>query len=692
MQHQPAGIRRNFHNKIVACHRCHAKKIKCSGGKPCQNCLQAEKAPECSYPLRNRMVKVPQRFIDGLYQEINSLNQCQNATQAGDNHPSLDHGPHHEDYASRAPFIHPTPDPAGSGRVPESNANSQPICEEGESQVNATLNEAPWFDNRNVFDSPIFISEAADAAFATRFRQVIADPDAPEPTHLLRLNYANTEALMALSESGASWPSQARARFLLEAALKFIGRCCYVVCHDAARQGLSQIYIDRCWGGPVVSCKYWALFSLGELYATRTPATQSYPGMAYFAQASKMLAYLDERPGTDTIETLLLLSIYSLALNRRYSAYIMSGTAMRSAIVMGLHLNISDTQLPDVGAREHRKRLFWTTYMFDRLWGANLGHPAAIQDDEIEVDLPSTRAVHENVISHDDFDSEYYTASVKLVGHLTNVIRSIYTVRRHNHDTQLSARVHQALHELQAWMDQLPSRLQIVPRSGASHDWKLVSLHLSFYQSVILATRPILLHTLRVQVAAAGSPGSSAQVPMSASALSEACIRCARHSVQLLAQSWIDGSFVTFDCFFTQYLFSSLTVLAISSLLYGSDSQDDRGLFEEATRLLLELKEAGNCVAQEYCHHVDVIETALAAYAKRILPLQATNEPVPEVPPDMDTDSTTSQLAPDLPRGVVPMAGVPWTESSLQQLLSQPALDMQFLEDAVRDTYSQGLY
>ncbi|KOC10310.1 hypothetical protein AFLA70_171g002371 [Aspergillus flavus AF70] len=86
-----------------------------------------------------------------------------------------------------------------------------------------------------------------------------------------------------------------------------------------------------------------------------------------------------------------------------------------------------------------------------------------------------------------------------------------------------------------------------------------------------------------------------------------------------VTDSWIDGLFVTFYFFFTHYLFSSLTILAISSIQEGQDNQSDCDSFEEASRLLAELKDAGNCAAQEYCHHVELIEAALAAHAKRTM-------------------------------------------------------------------------
>jgi hypothetical protein len=175
---------------------------------------------------------------------------------------------------------------------------------------------------------------------------------------------------------------------------------------------------------------------------------------------------------------------------------------------------------------------------------------------------------------------------------------------------------------------------------------------------------------------------------MAALALSEACVRCARRSAQLHAQSCIDGSFATFDCFLTQYLFASLVVLAISSILDGQDEQAGRDAFEEASRLLRELKEAGDCVVHEYCHHIGATEAALSALGNLMMTAEALG--VSEAPA-MDS-ATDYQVSQSMPQEVTSTAGIPWTESSLQQLLSQPALDMQFLEHAVRDTWSQGIY
>ncbi|KAL7622910.1 hypothetical protein AAE478_006589 [Parahypoxylon ruwenzoriense] len=628
------------------------------------------------------------RFIDGLRKEIESLKRqsAQQQQQQQEERSNI----------SSSPVYSPSPGHPGGWLLTDGSNEDQAV------DPIPMPHSGPWFDNSNAFHTPILIGEAADAAFATRFRQVVSCPDEPQPTHLLRLNYATNEALMTLAcSSDVAWPSPSRARLLVRASLKHVNRCYYIVDRAAVLDGVDQIALDPVWGGPLLRCKFWALFAIGELSTTRSrTVTQNYPGLGYFAQASKMLGYLDERPGKDTVEILLLLSFYSLALNRRYSAYTLAGSAMRSAIVMGLHLNISETQLSDPSAREHRKRLFWTAYILDRVFGANLNLPAAIQDDEIEVDLPSQQVPASQPLEHglggNDYDREYHVAKIKLAGHLTNIIRSVYNPRRRNQDTNLSTRVQQALKGLQDWVYELPSHLQINKSlEEGINDLKVVSLHLSFFHCTILATRPVLLHALRVKVTAlrAGTQFTSSQLPSSASALSEACIRCARHSVQILTQSWIEGSFVTFDCFFTQYLFSSLTVLAISSLLNENNKPNgssDPSLFEEASSLSAQLKDSGNIVAEEYCHHVDAIRAVLAAGINNETSSRMGMSDVPDM--SSSRPDAAPQITQNLPQELVPTATMPWNEHSLQTLLSQPTLDLQFLEDAIRDGYSQDLF
>jgi hypothetical protein len=178
---------------------------------------------------------------------------------------------------------------------------------DGKTETSPAVSTGPWFDSLNIFKSPVLIGEAADAAFATRFRQVISNPSIPEPNHLLRLNHATNESLMSLADVNVPWPSPSHAKFLLEAAMRYIGRCYHIVQREAAEEAWEQINHNSNRIGTILRCRSWALFAIGELYITKSIGVNGFPGMAYFAQATKALAYLDERPEVECVELYLLL-------------------------------------------------------------------------------------------------------------------------------------------------------------------------------------------------------------------------------------------------------------------------------------------------------------------------------------------------------------------------------------------------
>lgn len=365
---------------------------------------------------------------------------------------------------------------------------------------------------------------------------------------------------------------------------------------------------------------------------------------------------------------------------------------------MGLHLNIPESQLSDVCEREHRNRLWWTAYTLDRMWAAKLGYPYAIQDDEIEVDLPLNREFLDDSSASDFPDSRYFVARIGLARISGRIIHSIYGMK--TQPTSLSQRVQEATRDLRQWMDELPTCLQIDPEDESEVDPRIRSLHLLFNQVgivyiciflslylaltrsqlAILATRPILLHVLRTQLdAREKEPRAAAKVPASATALSEACIRCARHSCSLLVDSWANGSFMVFDYFYTQYLFSAATVLGISSLLDSREPQRDDEQFEVAVDLLSRLLDSGNFVAAEAHKHIAAaidLMTARRASAMN----RATTAAVPSMVNTTSDGSDVEQVS-SVPE--VMTAGMALCDPVLQDLLDQPLPDLQFIDSSM---------
>jgi proline utilization trans-activator len=336
------------------------------------------------------------------------------------------------------------------------------------------LEDRPWFHPISSLDMPIHISEAADASFATRFRQTLGNV---HTNHIPRMSYVTDERLLLLSDQECPWPTSARARFLVKVALNTFCRYYHIVRRSIVLENLELAIKNQGRGDRLHICRLLALFALGELYSTKTAARDgSFPGLDYFARATKMAGVPAERPRMDAIEIILLLVVYSYAMNRRHSAYSFSTSAIRLGTIMGMHLNIPDQQYGDRQAREHRIRVWWTAYILDRTCASKVGLPVSIREDTIHVDLPNSGDFG------DDFgDAEYMLRSIELAKLAAQSIRSIYSRRKH--ESSFSQRVQLSLKDFTRWMESLPHHLQIGERNAASvSPHNVLYLHLTFNQ------------------------------------------------------------------------------------------------------------------------------------------------------------------------------------------------------------------
>ncbi|KAH8198071.1 hypothetical protein TruAng_007743 [Truncatella angustata] len=541
---------------------------------PCSNCIQSGSEAECTFPKRDRQLRVSQNYLEDLLAENEKLRRLE-----GSNLPRKDDNVENE--RSRT----------GSGRQEQTDGPIQ----------NPLFGDRPWFHDTP--DIPILIGEAADAAFATRFCQTLSDGSFK---HIQRVSFPADSTMAILGASSCQPPTRGRARFLMKAAIRVVSQHYHIVLKSVVFATLERFLHQPAVLDVLLTSKIWALLALGEMYTARSGSRDNFPGLAYFAQANKAQQVVNERPSHDSIE-----SLYNLLCNRRHSAWCLAGSAVRQGLIMGLHLNVPESQLSDRILIEHRRRVWWTAYEFDRLLAARLSQPFSIQDDEIQVDLPSS--VDMPIDSKEDFtEASDLVNRIKLVK-LTGQITTLLYGRKLQNDSFLQ-RVQQALKDLQDWFHKLEGLFDTEgQRFTKATSGPTRALLLSFNQCMIVATRPVALYVLRAHRGTKTSTTgqSTPVIPDNAQALTDACVRCARHSHSLLMDSWVDGSFFTFDYFDTLNLFSVATILAVSSLLNAPGSSKDRDDFELSLQLLTDLKGNGNCAAVEFSRHLESMKACM---------------------------------------------------------------------------------
>ncbi|KAL4943914.1 hypothetical protein BDV06DRAFT_124884 [Aspergillus oleicola] len=603
------------------CERCHTHKIKCSGDQPCTKCRQVGCADECQYPARDRQIKVSESFLEQLLTENQRLKaQSQSLPASSANTPEYPSpsGEHPHGH------IHPQPQPAegSSARGPDETIPETPESSSNTSVRNPLLDDRAWFQRYDPSAPPIFVGEAACTAFATRFRQFLTGISST--AHIRRTQYVKEENIALVNAGEIRWPSLQQARLLVKIAIRQITCVYHVLLRKATLDKLEEIYRTADFEDTTNQCKFFALFAFGEAYSMRTePCTGSrVPGTSYFARSLSLVQVLPERTSITHLETLLLLSLYSYYLNRRHSAYVLIGSAMRLGLCIGLNHNIPESQLIDPVERQHRVRIWWTIYIFDRMWASKMGLPSQILDDDIHLDMPS--AIEPSNEYEEQFtDVEFIRANINLARIVGETTAKVYSRRKYN-ETFLQ-RVQKLLRLLKEWVDTLPGHLRLNvddPEMNAKH---VTSVHLAFNQCVILTTRPTLLHLLKLNetdsdtnpiINATDKPNTTTTQPLLT--LSEACIHAARHSHSLILTKWINGSLPVFGYFHAHYLFSASLVLAMSSFVsVPVGSKADLGAFETGLEVLKSMSENGNLSASEFLGNLRRVRECLEEYNKR---------------------------------------------------------------------------
>ncbi|RLL93011.1 hypothetical protein CFD26_100287 [Aspergillus turcosus] len=589
--------------------------------KPCAKCRMVGCADECAYSQRDRQVKVSESYLESLVSENRRLKE-QSTPSANSAEPTHD------------------------AEASESRLTEQPD-ESNTSVRNPLIGDRAWFHPYDPSAPPIFIGEAACTAFATRFRRFLTGSNTTP--HIPRMQYVKEANVAAANEAYVQWPSLQQARLLVKIVLRQIGCLYHLLLRKSTLEKLEEIYRTGDFDCKVNQCKFFALFAFGEAYSIRTePLSGSrVPGTSYFARALSLVQVLPERTSITHLETLLLLSLFSYYLNRRHSAYVLIGSAMRMSLQIGLNHNIPESQLIDPVERQHRVRIWWTIYIFDRMWGSKMGMPSQILDDDIHVDMPSRISpaqLHDEQFS----DPDYQTANIELARIVGETIAKLYSRRKYS-ETFLQ-RVQKLLKALKNWVDTLPEHLRLNESDPEMNTKHISSLHLAFNQCVILTTRPTLLHLLiKVSESDTTSTSKDNAISQPVWTLGEACIHAARHSHSLILTRYINGSLPVFGYFHAHYLFSASLVLAMSSLL-PIGSRNDLGAFETGLTVLQSMSENGNLAASEFYQNLEQVKHCLERYGDERRRKQARgngaealgpgNIPASAVPPLPHTDET----------------------------------------------------
>ncbi|KAL4937095.1 fungal-specific transcription factor domain-containing protein [Aspergillus oleicola] len=537
-----------------------------------------------------------------------------------------------------------TPSPDASQTTLEQPSSGGPPAHREQLDISNPLHEPRRLFHFDRAHQPQFVGESTCLAFSDRILQCLnprSDMPPPPPDRRYTRDPAFVRQIQGVD--GCKLPERIRTYLLVRVALRFIGQDYHFFLQSDFLRRLDEAYRagsggflqdDATW-----ACKLFVVLALGELYSgsapTSTPttvdgSTASVPGTGYFLEAVGLLQDLFEEPSLAQIEIMLLFSFYSNALGRVNSAHMYSGMAMRIATGLGLHRYTTDDARSSLSAieREHRVRLWWTVYVFDRTTCSRLGQPVAIQDDDIDVEIPSLEPlVVENQRTLDK--PVHLMAHIELARITGSIVSDIYgpSPKADVGTGKLVQNVRAILQRLRAWDANIPDSLRWDQEGGILRS--VASLQLHFNQCIILTTRPILLYVLKVKnpfrktssllVSTSDTDPDPSSSPIviseTARTLSDACIIASRTSNTILSQLFIDSSLATFGYFDAHHLFSSTLVLIISAII--SPNLSDSDAVQTAFQMLMGMRDKGNAIAGQYFERLVQIQWSVSRLFNR---------------------------------------------------------------------------
>ncbi|KAK7418126.1 hypothetical protein QQX98_004101 [Neonectria punicea] len=493
-----------------------------------------------------------------------------------------------------------------------------------------------------------FVGESTCLAFGDRILQCLN----PQPTTTplpASHQYVHNPVFARQLNSVASckFPERIRANLLVRVALRFIGQDYHLFLHHDFLNKFDEAYGSR------QSPEYDSVW-----ISAKEARPSSVPGTGYFLTAVGLLQDLFEEPSIAQIETLLLFCFYSNVLGRVKSAHMYSGMAVRSSTCLGLHRSLPDTSILSPIEREHRTRLWWTVYIFDRSTCSKLGQPLTIQDADIDVGMPSLDILIPE--SQTRLGSpDHLIAYINLAQITGFIMRDIYAPASKANGGRLVQNVRTILQKLRKWDAHVPARLRWNPEGGVPRS--VASLQLHFNQCIILTTRPILLHIFKIRNPFASHTATTSggtnppQLSDTTKSLADSCVAAARTSNTILSQLFVENALATCGYFDAHHLFASTLVLIISAI--SSPNSSDSDAVQTAFQLLMVMRDNGNAAAGEYFSRLLQIQWAVS----RLFTQATTTE---ETTPAMDAPSGTTGnvTAPNPPSGLAELDDYDWSK------------------------------
>ncbi|CAB4256463.1 similar to Saccharomyces cerevisiae YKL015W PUT3 Transcriptional activator of proline utilization genes [Maudiozyma barnettii] len=533
---------------VVACQTCRKKHLKCPGGEPCERCSNS--GANCEYVEPSKKIMVSVKYLSELQESIQELKRENERLKAkkGGILPLLDSEEHkkHSDaalsYAEDDENDDNNNDNIGdsaddeiastfaprTGRIVELSLGQALFI--GSSSMTLFGLEiqsliSTYVTNKQFKPMPMLKRDIITLRPSTLYRAISGTPNSVKHIRKLgalhyKVTFNSSEFYHAPPSLDLTMPSHPYAIMLIDKFISYNGGCFYFFNEGMVRHGIEIVYSGKTnrklYNNATLQliwhCKVFLIFAIGEVYnrtGQETPKDTDdsmLPGARWFLQASKIfnvvfsgehLQLLTKEGG---IEILLLYAFYLQVADNTVLAYFYFGQALRTCLVIGMHVDSQSDTLPRFQV-EHQRRLWWTVYMFERMLSSKAGLPLSFTDYSISTELPADFDISNppKQYRHYTFpEAECLSNCVKIVQINGYILGQLY--QRQPKDNVLPI-LRNIIKQLFQWKANLSVRCQVdFSDTKLKVTRQLTNLFTEYFQGINLAIRPLLFHFVSIQL------------------------------------------------------------------------------------------------------------------------------------------------------------------------------------------------
>ncbi|KAI1433592.1 fungal-specific transcription factor domain-containing protein [Xylaria sp. CBS 124048] len=600
-----------------ACDSCKRRKQKCNGQTPCSTCTK--RGLVCQYtptaldhsglqdgfgPAAKRrhlnsspnMLKSSIEIEQSTARRNSALMPWAQPTEAGEldlDRPVVIKTPQHRQIGMSRPFLTGT-DGDFDSRSKFSNAS-------------AAADEAEVYpQNRMLQDSTgrlLYIGDSASLSYLQWIRMIVENTSGPsdfttDPRRHMIME--NTISLPQDLRPTGILPDQRTANILINSFFTNTAGFIEVFNKQAFLKSVDECYKDPLGVTPSLLCLLYLVFAIGLVMAAPFPGSdesavieklrseRSNQAELFFRSAKSLADPVSGFEDADfwSIQALLLMSLYMLAVSKRNASYAYYGMAVRSAFALGLHREESMEVFPHEECSV-RKRLWRTLFILDRFLSACLGRPTAISEEDCsDIEFKTTPCSSPMDGRPESTHLAALEAAVKSCQVIGMTLKRVYSKRK------ISTIVGQEIAaSLETWNKELPASLhwrRLISRNiDSTEGMAILHINLLHCHSVMLLTRPFFLCLLnKSAVGLVGSNSKPSRLSHKMENFAQTCVEASQHTL-VLTQAVLDEKYLPqCDPFIIHCVFAAALIVLSNEFASLYHNPDARTSIDSAISIL----------------------------------------------------------------------------------------------------------